>query len=257
MPTYATGTSGYIGSKLQSTISLDVDLCDKNTFSKKVIEPASTVINLAAIVGAQRVLENPELAFKVNVEGAVDLADYLIRNTDARLIQVSTSHVYKSSDNKHSEHSETGPNSLYAKQKLDAEKRLQALFAIAPQRLLIVRVFSILGRNMPAGTLGWAIERANTKNPIKNSDDVRDFSTAREVARTLEKLSVIDWHHPILNICSGSCRSVRDAGIALRRELQLNDEEGIFQKGNSNVPKNCGDNSLLKQTITHVDMKHQ
>lgn len=249
---YATGTTGYIGSHLRDSIPLIVDLSDRSSFSELKLKPKSTLIHLASIVGVQRVMEDSKLAYQVNVEGTVRLAENLRNHNDTRLIYVSTSHVYKYSGSKHSEDSETEPMSEYAKQKLEAELRLRELYADAPHKLLIARVFSILGQSMPRGTLGWAIERANLDNPIRYSDDMRDFSTAAQVAGLLEKLANKDWHNPILNVCSGVCRSVRSAGIELRKNLNLRDDENIFLPGNSSIPQNCGDNRLLIETLANA-----
>lgn len=250
MTIYATGTSGYIGSKLKNSIPLEIELSDEKTFARCSIFSSSTVIHLAAIVGVQQVLEDPVLAQKVNVDGTLNFAEYLMKNTDSRFIFVSSSHVYKASNNRHTEISPLEPMSLYAEMKVETEKRLKETFSNEPQRLLIARVFSILGGNMPPGTLGWTIERATTEKPVKNSDDLRDFSTAEETANLLESLAVANWLSTTINVCSGTCRSVREAGRALRRELDLGDDDNVFLAGHSSVPRTCGDNSLLVKTFS-------
>lgn len=250
MAIYATGTAGYIGSRLRKSIPIELELTDHRSFGKLSILPGSTIIHLAAVVGVQSVLENASLAQKVNVEGTVKFAEYIRDFTDARFIFVSSSHVYRASINKHLEDSPLEPNSLYARMKLEAEERLMDTFKLELGRLLIARVFSILGGNMKLGTLGWSVERATPEAPVKNSDDLRDFSTGEEIAQLLEELATVNWLSTILNVCSGYCRSVRDAGRELRRELKLSEDDNIFLPGHSNVPRTCGDNSLLIKTLS-------
>ena len=252
MSIYATGTSGYVGSKLRNSTPIHIDLTHPKTFTELTIPPGSTIIHLAAIVGVHQVLKDPVLAYKVNVEGTLQFAEYIRNETDARFIYVSSSHVYRESNTKHTEASTVEPKSLYAKQKLEVEEYLKESNKNAQERLLIARVFSILGRDMPQGTLGWAIEQANLEAPIKNCDDLRDFSTAEEIGEKLEQLARTSWLTTTLNVCSGTCRKVRDAGEALRKELKLSTEEGIFLSGNSTVPQICGDNSLLVKTLSRV-----
>jgi nucleoside-diphosphate-sugar epimerase len=249
MAIYATGTTGYIGSKLKNSIPIEVCLTEQNSFPKTTISPNSTVIHLAAIVGTQKVLQDYFWARKINVESTLSYAEYLRDQTDARFIFVSSSHVYKDSNSRLTENSPVAPKSLYAKMKLETEEGLIQIYKNAPERLLVARVFSVLGRDMPKETLGWAIEKASANSPVKYSDDHRDFSTANEIAELLEQAAEADWLSTVLNICSGTCRSVRDAGKALRRELALSDDDGIFLPGNSDVPRTCGDNSLLKKTL--------
>ena len=253
MPLYATGTTGYVGSKLRYSIPLFIDLTDSKTYSHLSLGSKSTVLHLAAIVGAEKVLENGELAYAVNVDGTVRFAEYLKETSDTRFLYVSTSHVYKYSGSKHTENSLTEPMSFYAKQKLQAEIYLKELFVKEPERLLIARVFSILGKGMPEGTLGWAIERASAQNPVMCSDDIRDFHTALEVAQLLEKLAINSWSFQMVNVTSGNSKSVRDAGIALRKNLGLSIEEDIFLPGNSKVPQNCGNNTRLKKMLQIED----
>jgi nucleoside-diphosphate-sugar epimerase len=253
MALYATGTKGYIGSKLRYSIPLFVDLTDSKTYAQVGLESKSTVIHLAAIVGAQQVLEKPEVAYAVNVDGTIRFAEYLKDTSDTRFLYVSTSHVYKYSESKHTENSLTEPMSLYAKQKLQAEIYLKEVFANEPERLLIARVFSILGESMPEGTLGWAIERASAQNPVRCSDDVRDFHTALEVTQLLERLAIKTWKFQTVNVTSGNSQSVREAGMALRKNLGLSNKEDFFLPGNSKVPQNCGDNTRLRKTLLIKD----
>jgi nucleoside-diphosphate-sugar epimerase len=249
MAIYATGTTGYIGSKARNSIPLNIDLRDTTTYSQLHINPNSTVIHLAAIVGAQRVLENPQSAYAVNVSGTIQFAKNILHNTNSRFLFVSTSQVYKYTGNIITEDSPLAPSNIYAMQKLEAENSLRELFAPVPERLLVVRVFSLLGPAMPKGTLGWAIERASSQIPVRFSSDLRDFSSAVDVAAILENLARRVWKYSTINVCSGTCQSVKEAGFALRGSLGLKTYEQYFTPGHSSIPKVCGDNSRMKESL--------
>ena len=70
------------------------------------------------------------------------------------------------------------PVGAYAEQKIEAEQAVVEVFKETPEKLCIVRVFSVLDWDVADFTLGRAIKNltipsSNFKLP--NSDDVRDF----------------------------------------------------------------------------------
>jgi hypothetical protein len=55
---------------------------------------------------------------------------------------------------------------------------LQELFKASPEKLCIIRVFILLDRGMPEGSLGGVfskLSRELTWVEVENGDDVRDF----------------------------------------------------------------------------------
>lgn len=127
---------------------LDFELVNKN------LKWADTVIWLAALVGDPACAINPKLTMRMNVDSVKNLADHF----DGRIIFPSTCSVYGAQNGMLTENSPTGPLSLYAESKLQAEKilvesrnsplifRLGTLFGISDQfaRLRVDLVLNVL-----------------------------------------------------------------------------------------------------------------
>ena len=115
----------------------------------------------------------------VNVTGLERLASIFVEKTNSKFIYVSSSHVYRTSSNKISEVDAIEPQNLYAEQKYEAEECLQRIFVKCLERLVIVRVFSVLDWGMGPNTLGNAISQLAKHSSwvLQNGKDIRDFLT--------------------------------------------------------------------------------
>lgn len=244
MKIFATGTTGLIGSSLNDIFPLKIDLLDAKTFGNFQYANV-TVIHLAGIVGEALVRSDYEKAFEVNVRGTLEFARHVLKDENSRFLYISSSHVYQNTRSRHKELDTLKPINLYGKMKLEAELGLQQIFKNEPQRLCIARVFSVLDVGMPKGTLGWAIENLNQNSPLRNCDDVRDFLTPSEIANHLLKIAKKEFKFPVVNVCSGKGRYIRDACVELRHLKGLITPEELLIGGNSEVPYIVGDNSRL------------
>jgi UDP-glucose 4-epimerase len=72
---------------------LQGDICDRD-FIKDVLKDAEIVYHLAAISGVVFCNKNPELAFKVNVEGTLNMLEQSVKNDVEYFIYPSSSAVY-------------------------------------------------------------------------------------------------------------------------------------------------------------------
>jgi nucleoside-diphosphate-sugar epimerase len=248
---YATGRSGTIGRHLVNCFDLRLDL-EETPFSSinfSAGEP-SAVIHLGGIVGVEMVNSNAALANEVNVIGTIELAKYVRDFTSAKFIFVSTSHVYKQSNIKLREDSETHPISIYAKQKLKTEFELAEIFSSNPNRLLIARVFSVLGWSSNKNSLGGAIRGVlldSNLGPVKNGADQRDFLSPKQVASTLRCLAVEKDAVGIVNVCTGRAISVQSASQVFAESMGLPHPEVKME--NSAVPYLVGDNQYLLRLL--------
>ena len=69
------------------------DICDRD-FIKDVLKEVEIVYHLAAISGVVSCNKNPELAFKVNVEGTLNMLEQSIKGNVEYFIYPSSSAVY-------------------------------------------------------------------------------------------------------------------------------------------------------------------
>ena len=253
MSVIATGMTGVIGRHLHDLANpLKVDLADIEQLDiASNFSGGQSLIHLAGIVGEQKVTSNKEYSHAVNVDGAEALAQKFYKHGTGLFVYVSSSHVYKPSVQPLTENSEVGPTSNYAIQKLQAELRVSSVFEDDPERLVVVRLFSILGDGMPDFSLGGAIRRlADDKQfVIHNCDDVRDFLSPTVAARCIFDITQAKKVHGTFNLCSGNAQTIKDAVLS-RISPSMHDEvEPRLLSGNSVNPFIIGSNSKLLDQI--------
>lgn len=112
------------------------DILDFTTMVKH-LQWADSVIWLAAFVGDPACAINPKLTRKTNVESVRNL----VNSFGGRIIFPSTCSVYGAQDGILDESSPTGPLSLYAESKLEAEAILQS----SSNSTLIFRLGTLFG----------------------------------------------------------------------------------------------------------------
>lgn len=258
----ATGITGTIGRHLpKETLRISCDLVDvSKTLDTSQFPKNSVVTHLAGIVGPDLVANDLHFSHKVNVQGTLALAEKFLEHSIKRFIYISSSHVYSTTIELITESSKLDPQNLYAEQKLKAEDELQKLFQNSGAELVILRVFSVLDWDVADFTLGGLFRKialGDRNIRIKNGDDIRDFLTPKTIAESIEKVAACESISGILNLCSGSPTSVRDAALRMLNHLGTDHVRNIIDKGNSNVPRIVGNPSkfLLKFKIDALEWK--
>jgi nucleoside-diphosphate-sugar epimerase len=260
MTVYATGVTGTIGKHLANeVIDLKVRLespsSDLNV--SKFLE-SDVLIHLAGKVGTGLVDEDPAASHQINVLGTSLLAEKFLANGIGRFIYVSSSHVYESSSKPLKETDQVKPYSNYAKQKLEAEKNLLELFERKPERLAIVRVFSVLDWDVAPFTLGGAIGKLADPGSdfiLQNSSDVRDFLTPRKIAEVLLEISTCATLFGKVNLCTGIGTTVVEAAETMLLGAGYGIPIDRIKPGVSKNPIIVGDNSKLISHLPKLDLR--
>ena len=181
---------------------VDFQFGDINDYSalKPNLMWADTVVWLSALVGDPACAINPKLTLQTNVESIKNLVD----NFRGRIIFPSTCSVYGAQEGILDEQSETGPLSLYAESKLEAENillnskasplifRLGTLFGISDEfaRLRVDLVLNILTiRAVIEGSM--SVFGGDQFRPLLH---VRDVATAGVPNLTSEKTGIYNLH---------------------------------------------------------------
>lgn len=252
----ASGLSGIIGRNLNSSVvDLGIRLERVVPYVGEALDN-SVVLHLAALVGEDRVRRDLSHSYSINVTGAVELARVVYRSKAKRFVYVSTSHVYEQSPDAkplYESHSVL-PRSQYALQKLIAEELISDVFRDDPSRLTIARVFSVLHRSQPPGTLGFIIDGllSNSEQRLRFADDKRDFLSPRTVASTLLSLANQPTAPPIVNICSGIAITVREAARLLLGDDIFSSVQHRLIPGQSSSPSIVGSPHLLARCISQT-----
>ena len=254
----ATGTSGTIGSKLpKNVLPLNLELSEEITLNP-LLTNAKAVIHLAGVVGNVNVLRDPDYAYKVNVIGTRNLAKLIADYTEAKFIYISSSHVYKKSLEKHLESSVVEPISVYAEQKAKSEQEVTEIFKNSPEKLTIIRVFSLLDWTLPEFTLGGMARKiylSQRENKIKFSDDVRDFLSSLDVANGIYKISTDEYASGVINLCTGKEISVGRAIEEMFSKTNFEGIRGLLEPGNSETPYIVGDNTKFINLFPDQNLK--
>lgn len=188
--------------------------------SEPLPESGSVValIHLAAVVSVPRCEADPDGARLVNADGALEYVRSFVGWCGGcgylpTVVYVSSGHVYAAPMPRVpvTETAATGPRSVYARTKLQAEYMLSDFAADAGFRLTIARVFGLIAPGQPPNyLLPSLIDRVKSGNvtDIPGLGHVRDYLDARDVARHLHNLTdrAQNENHSgttIVNVCSG------------------------------------------------------
>lgn len=257
-----TGFTGTIGRHLPAGArKLKLDLSSLHTKNPAgMFEHKDDILHLAGVVGPTQVNENPEYAEAVNVAGTAALARQFIKKSTGKFYYISTSHVYAPTSERITETSETGPTSLYAKQKMIAEKELSEIFESEPTRLCIIRVFSVLDWDTGPFSLGGGIQKLARGEPefvLRNASDIRDFLTPKTIAEALFQIATSGDASGVFNLCSGTGIKVGDASLRMLKENGFQVSPEALEWGHSGNPVIIGNNAKLRSIYPKLDLVWQ
>jgi nucleoside-diphosphate-sugar epimerase len=259
MEILATGVTGTIGKHLTKEVkSLKIDLLSQaNIFSNLPISRNSHLLHLAGMVGPKKCDENPVKSHLINVVGTQKLASIFAKKSKGVFIFVSSGQVYKPGPPKSHEVSELQPTNQYGRHKLEAELQIKEIFHNFPDRLMILRVFSVLDWNTSEGSLGFTITNAVKYGhaiDIPNSDDIRDFMKPKGIAKVITSIIKEKPKGGTFNLCSGLGLSVEQAVRKLCLEKGKPYSNLKFLGGNSALPYLVGDNEKLLQHYPDLEL---
>lgn len=212
-----------------------------------------TLLHLGGIVGEEKIVQNREFSEKVNVSGVAELAKEFFQQGGKIFYFASTGHVYgPTSIDGASEKAELNPQSVYAEQKAAAEKLVFSSVSESDQRAISLRIFSVLGTEMPPHSLFGAIDRGiRGHSKISNPDDVRDFLSPKQVASIITKLNNFSNQvdSGVINICTGVPTTVREASRRMAKVMGHRLEESSFDGSHSAIPVLTGVPTLLNSIL--------
>ena len=256
---FATGVSGTIGKHFKNQVlEIDCDLRNSKLSPLPVIKKGDYLLHSAAIVGPLNVAKDLTTSYNVNVRASKMLAKIARDNEASKFIYVSTAHVYARSKSLLTETSPTEPNNVYAEQKLEAEEQISLIFKDCPEKLCIVRVFSVLDWNVADFTLGGGIKKLisdNSNSKLNYIDDIRDFLTPYSIANALISITNESLLTGIVNLSTGVGLTIKDAAKIMLEGSGYKLPANRIISGNSEYPYVVGDNSKLKAALPDLNLK--
>lgn len=173
----------------------EMDLADAASVEKAIADLGpDMVVSAAAYTAVDQAEDEPELAFRINADGAGAVAR-AARLAGAPVVHLSTDYVFSGTfEGAYDETMPTGPRGTYGRSKLAGEEAVAA----ANPRHLVLRtawVYSPFGRNFVKTMLGLA----QTRDEVRVVDDQRGNPT-----------SALDIADALLAVADGWSRQGRD-----------------------------------------------
>lgn len=207
MRVLVTGAGGQVGRSLIGQVPSgvealgwghkDLDITDARAVKEKVLQTApDVIINAAAYTAVDRAESEPDLARRINVDGARHLAA-AARAIGARLIHISTDFVFDGTASvPYGPDASTNPLSVYGATKRDGER---AVLAELPEHCVILRtawVYAADGTNFVRTML--RVMKANGSARVV-ADQVGTPTAALSLCEVLwkiiEKPAITGTHH--------------------------------------------------------------
>jgi len=222
----------------ERTISLPgVATCRENFLQADALKSAvdryepRAIINCAGLASVEKCEEQPELAEKLNVKLAENIAKLSARD-DIPFVHISTDHLF-STPGVHNETSEVSPVNEYARSKAAGEA---AVLAVNSNALVIRTNFYGWAPSYRSSFSDWILGELRQKNEIKLFDDVLFSPIWME--------ALIDSVHGLLehnasgiyNVCSDDQLTKADFGFALAKAFKL-DQSFIRNSKLADVPE--------------------
>lgn len=203
-----TGHRGVLGSRVAADLAMslgeenvllfDGDISSESEVHRFIdsVSALTHAVHCAAVVPVATVARDPLHAFKVNGIGPGILAQAVASKfPGAHFLHVSTSHVYKPKPGRIAEDDELSPSSVYGKTKLTGEFLVEEVSKTKGLSVGIARVFSMFSPDQESSFLFPGIQErlrnriAGQALELPGWNNVRDFSSADEIARCLVWLS--------------------------------------------------------------------
>jgi GDP-4-dehydro-6-deoxy-D-mannose reductase len=237
------------------------DLLDEGFAKELVRESAPThVFHLAARMPYAP--SSAEEMFAANVIGTANLLAALSGSGfDPWVMVASSSAVYGTAPRpgRITEATEFSPVSLYACSKI-AQEMVALRFSLAERlRVLRVRTFNLVGpgqhRGLVTADLAWQVAEceARSANAVRvgNTTPRRDWVDVRDAVQAYWLLAQTGLAGRVVNVASGSSRSVRDCVEILsalaRVPLQVEEGDGR-SRGEEEIAEQVGDNARLRDS---------
>lgn len=145
------------------------------------------VVNCAAISSPVSVKQNPDYAFSINVDRAVNLAE-VTSHLGARFLHVSTDMVFDGSSAPYRSTDLPNPLNEYGRQKLESEKRV---LRVTEENLVVLRI-TLLNGNSPSGRRSQhekiLRDLSQNKTVVLYGDEIRQPCSSDNVASAIVEL---------------------------------------------------------------------
>lgn len=186
------GGSGLLGSELFRSLkmaghsvdapsSAELDLTDQKSIDAALSKKYEAVINAAAMIDVDQAEELPDLAYRVNAEGAAMLA-----SSSARYVLFSTNYVFGDEKGAYSEDDTPRPINVYGASKAKGEDLVREACAKNGALCTIIRTSWLYGHARPTFIDG-VMEKLQCGERVRALSQRGNFTYARDLAERIVK----------------------------------------------------------------------
>jgi dTDP-4-dehydrorhamnose reductase len=220
------GRHAVSGAYLEHPVALDgvraqaLDLTDPGAVRRWIDEEApDVVLHTAGLTNVDGCETNPALATRLNVDVARNVAE-AAAGTGARLIHLSTDHLFKGERPLHTEDDPPSPLNVYARTKLEAE---HVVLEAEPRALVVRTNFYGWGHPGRQSFSDWILSAIRRGDPLSMFHDV--YITPILVNDLIDALMdlVPVAASGIYNVAGGERVSKYAFGVALARRFGLDE----------------------------------
>lgn len=227
-------SSGYIANLVEYIENGSISFLGGDVLSKtnldKAMEGVDVVFHLAASVGRQRSLDNPQLDSETNLIGTINVLEAMRKNDVHKIVYSSSAAMFGELitpfiDENHPQNAD----SPYGVSKLAAEKMILAYSGIYDITGVCLRYFNIYGINQRFDLYGNVIpifaKRIYAGEPITIYGDgtqTRDFVNAEDVAQANLIASLSNNGTDVYNLGSGSSVSINWLANTMQKIAGIN-----------------------------------
>lgn len=257
---FATRLTKYYENKYE-ILEVDKDVVDI-TDQDKVIEVMNEfkpnyVIHTAAIAVTEFCNEHPEIAYDINVKGAVNIAK-ACKNVNAKMIFMSTEQVFNGNTESgpYTENDIPVPDTAYGKNKLEAEGLLKEIL----DELWVLRFTWMFGVPEKGLSINANILWDTNKSIIKNEkikapvNEYRGMTYVNEVIENFDKIFKIPYG--LYHIGSMNDLNRYEVVELILKEIGIDNRQNeLLEKNEEKYSKNKRDIRLKTEKITNAGLK--
>lgn len=226
------------------------DICDAELVSS-LCNGIDVVFHLAASVGRQKSIDNPQLDSEINVIGTLNVLEAIRKNRVSRIVYSSSAAIYGEllTPSINEDHPQN-PDSPYGVSKLSAEKMILCYAKLFDITSICLRYFNVYGVNQRYDAYGNVIpifaRNIYSGRPLTiygDGEQTRDFINVKDVAAANYLASICEVNTGVYNIGYGNSITINTLATLMKKISKI-ETKIIYSPPRPGDVRHCKSNIL-------------